>query len=315
MQQLTDFVLNINPARVKEKLISFIKKTTYDKEASGLLLIFSGQIDSYTVAKLSIEAVGLDSIKLIILSDVAASRRKEILSSAHSYLKIPSNKVLTVDMDKVIAGVDSVKELLPKQIKGIPSFYLRNMGNLLLQTQIVQETIKEKTYEMVGKPKSERERFIQEIVAKSKLRKRLKTSLAYLAAERENFLLVSKTNRTERLTGLFVEFGYGHAADIMPLGGLYRTQVLQLAEFLEIPQSILGLAYSDILPKIKNKYKFFFSLESREVDNILVRLQAGWSPSKTAEDLGLDLGKTEKVNQFFQASKHQRAVPLFQSID
>ena len=105
-----------------------------------------------------------------------------------------------------------------------------NISHLLLQTNIVRNIVSKKTYAHVGKSSSDQEKFFQKLIARNKVRKRLKTLLAYFIAERDNLLLVSKTNKTEWFTGLITPFGYGHAADIMPLGDLYRTQVLQLAE-------------------------------------------------------------------------------------
>ena len=107
------------------------------------------------------------------------------------------------------------------------------------------------------------------------------------------------------MTGLFTTFGYGHAADIMPLGDLYRTQVLQLAEDLDVPKEIRDLAYTDIIPGVQNKYKYFFDLESIDVDKILVRLNAGLSPMQVCAELHIDIEKIDHVNHFFQVSKIQ----------
>ncbi|MFX0115664.1 MAG: hypothetical protein ACFFB3_14030, partial [Candidatus Hodarchaeota archaeon] len=184
-----------------------------------------------------------------------------------------------------------------------------------LQTQHVQDIFKEKTYDLVGKPRSEREKIIQEIIALNKFKKRLKTALAYLVAERKNLLLVNKTNKTEWLTGLFVEHGYGHSGDLMPLGDLYRTQVLQMADYLEVPRQVSELVYSDILPELKNKYQYFFNLQSDEVDQVLIRLKAGWSANKIARNRHIRLQSIEKVKHFFEVSKYQRMVPLIPKLD
>ena len=45
-------------------------------------------------------------------------------------------------------------------------------------------------------------------------------------------------NKTELLTGYFTKYGDG-ASDFAPLGGLYKTQIYQLAEHLKIPRKIL----------------------------------------------------------------------------
>jgi NAD+ synthase len=179
----------------------------------------------------------------------------------------------------------------------------------------VRKIIEEKTYTLVGQSISDRDKFFQHIIAQSKVKKRLKILLAFLIAERENFLLCNKTNKTEWLTGLFTSFGYGHASDIMPLGDLYRTQVLQLAEYLNVPKDIRDLAYTDIMPGVQNKYQYFFEIESDDVDRVLVRLITRWKHDKIAEDLGLPPDKIERIDHFYQISKIQRHLPIIPKID
>ncbi|MFX0117490.1 MAG: hypothetical protein ACFFB3_23285, partial [Candidatus Hodarchaeota archaeon] len=161
---MIDFSLIIDPAKIKEKIVSFIKEVHRKRDSNGLLVIFSGQIDSFTVAKLSIAALGLDSVSLAIVSDVSAARRKEISSSAQKFLNVSKEKIIYFDMRKSINKLDLARELFPKLPKGFPSFYLRNIGNLTLQTQHVQDIFKEKTYDLVGKAKSEREKIIQDVI-------------------------------------------------------------------------------------------------------------------------------------------------------
>ncbi|MHA2244190.1 MAG: NAD(+) synthase [Candidatus Hodarchaeales archaeon] len=307
--------LSIDPRAAKEKIISVIKQTLQEREGSGLLVIFSGQNDSYTAVKLAIEAIGLDSVKIIILSDVPKSRREEISSEAIKILGISSDNIISADIKKISKQFDTVEGLIPELVGSIPLSRQHNISNLLLQTNIVKKIMTKKTYAHLGESRSDQERFFQQVIAQSKVRKRLKTLLAYLIAERENLLLISKTNKTEWLTGLFTPFGYGHAADIMPLGDLYRTQVLQLAEYLEVPKEIRDKAYTDIIPGVKNKYQYFFELESNNVDKILIRLNLEWQPTKISGDFGIDLEKIERVNHFFRVSKLQQKVPIIPKLN
>ncbi len=306
--------LEINSVEVKGIIVSKIKEAINERETNGLLIVFSGQLDSFTTAKLAIEAVGVESVKLIIISDVVESRRKEIASIATRELYIPSEHIIGFNISKISKQFDLIEGLIPEIESTIPISRQHNINHLLLRTDLVRKIIEEKTYTLVGKSTSDREKFFQHIIAQSKVRKRLKILLAFLIAERENLLLVSKTNKTEWLTGLFTSFGYGHASDIMPLGDLYRTQVLQLAEYLDVPKEVRDLAYTDIMPGIQNKYQYFFELESDDVDRVLVRLIAIWQQEKIAEDLGLPSEKIERVNHFYQVSKIQRHLPLIPKI-
>ncbi len=310
MFRLSDIDLNINSGEAKEKIIHEMKKIVQEREVNGLLVIFSGQNDSFASAKLAIETVGIDSVKLLIISDVSKDRRNEIISKANQVLVISKDRIIGFNIKKISKQFYSLSELISNLTRGVFIARQHNINSLLLRTKLVQKIIEEKTLAHIGKITSKREEFFHQIIAHNNATKRLKTLLAYLMAERENLLLVSKTNKTEWLTGLYTVFGYGHAADIMPLGDLYRTQVLQLAEYLNVPKEIRDLAYTDIVPGISNKYQYFFSLESNDVDRILIRLKADWQPEKISKALGIELTKIERVAHFYQVSKIQQSIPI-----
>ncbi|MHA1166983.1 MAG: hypothetical protein ACTSP4_03040 [Candidatus Hodarchaeales archaeon] len=310
MIPLSEFSLDIDPQKVRNRIVQFIQSIYEKREAEGLFVVYSGQIDSYTAAKLAIESVGIDNVKLLVITEVNEERRKEIITTAEKYLSIKPDKVVRFDVNQIAeATLDSID--VPG---GIPVPLRRNIGQQLLRTSIVKNLIRERAYGMGKKPANEREEFIQKAMAISKARKRLKILLAYLVADKENLLLLGKTNKTEWLTGLFTAFGYGHACDIMPLGDLYRTQVISMAEFLDIPDDIKILAYTDIIPGVRNKYRYFFKTGSRIVDKILVRLEKGVIDSTIVKELDVDIDIVKRVNHFYKISQGQRAAPLIPRI-
>jgi NAD+ synthase len=67
---------------------------------------------------------------------------------------------------------------------------------------------------------------------------RIRMCLLYGAANSQKRLVVGSSNKSELLTGYFTRYGDG-GADILPIGGLYKTQVLQLARILELPEKII----------------------------------------------------------------------------
>ena len=306
--------LEINPVKTKDTIVTKIKEVIAERKTSGLLVVFSGQLDSFTTAKIAIEAIGLESVKLIIISDVSESRRNDISSIATRMLNIPYRNIIRFNIGKISKQFDTVEGLIPEIQSGVSISHQHNINHLLLRTDLVRKIVEEKTYTLVGESISDRDKFFQHVIAQSKVKKRLKILLAFLIAERENFMLLSKTNKTEWLTGLFTSFGYGHASDIMPLGDLYRTQVLQLAEYLDVPKEIRDLAYTDIIPGIQNKYQYFFEVESDDVDKVLIRLSAGWEQDKIAKDLSLPLDKIERINHFYRVSIFQRHLPVIPRI-
>ena len=67
---------------------------------------------------------------------------------------------------------------------------------------------------------------------------RLRMVMAYLAANAMDRLVCGTTNRSERLLGYVTKHGDG-AADLLPLGHLYKTDVRSLADALDVPAFVV----------------------------------------------------------------------------
>lgn len=110
-------------------------------------------------------------------------------------------------------------------------------------------------------------------IAQANLKSRLRMLVLYYFANKLNYLVCGTGNKSELMVGYFTKHGDG-ANDILPLGDLLKTQVVQLAEELHIPKRIInkpptaglwsgqtdegemGITYTeldDILKRIENK--------------------------------------------------------------
>lgn len=67
---------------------------------------------------------------------------------------------------------------------------------------------------------------------------RLRMTVAYLAANATNRLVCGTANRSELLSGYLTKHGDG-AADLFPLGHLYKTHVRSLAAELDVPEFVV----------------------------------------------------------------------------
>lgn len=67
---------------------------------------------------------------------------------------------------------------------------------------------------------------------------RVRMTILYQRARVHNAIVIGTTNRTELLCGYFTKWGDG-GIDIIPLGGVYKTQVRKLAKELGIPERIV----------------------------------------------------------------------------
>lgn len=75
-------------------------------------------------------------------------------------------------------------------------------------------------------------------IAKGNSIARLRMNVLYNFANSQNALVAGTGNKTELLLGYFTKYGDG-GADVLPIGNLYKTQVIELAKFLKLPKSIV----------------------------------------------------------------------------
>lgn len=75
--------------------------------------------------------------------------------------------------------------------------------------------------------------------ALANIKARIRMILLFGYANMTNSLVCGTSNKSEMLVGYFTKYGDG-GVDIMPLGDIYKTQVLELAKYLEIPKQVIS---------------------------------------------------------------------------
>lgn len=75
-------------------------------------------------------------------------------------------------------------------------------------------------------------------LARANIKPRLRMAVFYYFANLYGKLVAGTGNKSELMVGYFTKFGDG-ACDFLPIGSLYKTQVRELARYLEIPEKII----------------------------------------------------------------------------
>ncbi|HPC27630.1 MAG TPA: NAD+ synthase [Candidatus Methanomethylicus sp.] len=83
-------------------------------------------------------------------------------------------------------------------------------------------------------------------VAEGNIKARIRMLTLYYFANSECRIVVGSGDRSELLIGYFTKYGDG-GADVLPIGGLYKTQVRQLAKSIGIPSRIISKKSSPCL--------------------------------------------------------------------
>jgi len=146
-----------------------------------------------------------------------------------------------------------------------------------------------------GEPRSLRlpmDAYLQ-IVAASNLKQRLRMSALYYHAERLNRAVVGTANRDEFGQGFFVKYGDG-GADLHPIVRLFKTQVFQLAEYLEVPEGIRNRPpTTDTYSADVTQEEFYYGLDFERMDLITWAMETGVDVAEVAVALGLEPAQIE----------------------
>lgn len=152
------------------------------------------------------------------------------------------------------------------------------------------------------------------IVAATNLKQRTRMTRAYLHAESMNYAVVGSHNRDEYQLGFSVRHG-DIGADCLPLEGLYKVQVYQLAEHLDVPREIRDRTpSSDTYGASQSQEEFFFALPFELLDVLLYAHDHGLAAAEVAADVGLAVEQVEHVFRDIEskrrATQHLRELPL-----
>lgn len=145
-------------------------------------------------------------------------------------------------------------------------------------------------------------------VARGNLRARTRMIVLYFVANTEDRVVVGTGNKSEVLTGYFTKFGDG-AADFLPIGDLYKTQVRAMARHLGLPKRIVDkIPTAALWPGQTDEGELGLSYE--ELDRILLGLELQMEPEVIAEKTNVSLDCVRHVQGLVDAGVHKRKMAL-----
>ncbi len=146
------------------------------------------------------------------------------------------------------------------------------------------------------------------LLEKGNLKARIRMAALYYYANILRSIVIGTSNKSELLTGYFTKYGDG-ASDLLPLGGLYKTQVYQLARYLKIPAEIIRKRPSaGLWPGQFDEEEL--GVRYTPLDLILYGLELGLSDEEIAEQLKASISLVKDIRRRKVASEHKRLGPL-----
>ncbi|MBU1782050.1 NAD(+) synthase, partial [bacterium] len=138
-------------------------------------------------------------------------------------------------------------------------------------------------------------------LALANLKPRLRMLILYYFANSLNYLVAGTGNKSEIMAGYFTKYGDG-GVDILPIGGLLKTEVRALAKEFNLPKKVLEKApTAGLWPEQTDEDEL--GLTYHDLDEILKRLESN-------EITNLPQKLVIKVKKLVEISQHKRMLPL-----
>ena len=242
--------LNENIKIIKEFIKDKVKKTSAD----GVVLGLSGGLDSSTVLKLCIDALGKEKVHCVIMPE-SASPEEDMRDARWLVEKW---------------GVNSEEININPILESFP----------------------------VNPDKR---------LAYANLKARIRMCLEYYFANIESSLVVGTSNKSEILLGYTTKFG-DSAADFLPMGDVYKTDVRQIAEKISVPDRFLDkVPRAGLWEGQTDEDELGHTYD--EIDKVLKGIEKQKDLTKIAEKNGLDPESVEDIKQMVTRSAHKRKQP------
>lgn len=296
--------MEIEPERLSLSLENFIKEYTEKLEREGAILGLSGGVDSAVIAVLCKRALGPKKTLALIMPE--KDSKKEHTEDALNFAQELNIEAKLVDITPYLEKL-GVYKLFP--LDKLLSWG-RLKGALIKKAYHFYERKTEKrpfSESLLGFKDKEFSSYLARGNAYYRIKHRLRMILLYLYGELENRLVVGAANKSEYKIGYFVKHGCDDATDIMPLLNLYKTQVRELARYLNIPARILKKPPSpDIIPGLIDEE--VISIPYEKLDLILLAIEKGWKLSDIIEALEIEEDEVIYIENLIQKSEHMRKI-------
>jgi len=284
--------IRIDPGAETDRIVKGLHDVVAKKfRKRGAVVGISGGIDSSVCLALAVRAFGADKVLGITMPESDSNPESEVL--ARRLALHFGVSYLVKDMTAALAGFGAYARRDQAIKKVFPEFDATYKAKIVLpsglgekdQLNVFQLTI----ISPEGETKTQRLPLKEylEIVAASNFKQRSRMAMLYYQAERLNFAVIGTANKNEHDQGFFVKWGDG-GADIYPIRHLFKTQVFQLAAYLDVPKEIQGrVPTTDTYSAECTQEEFFFRVPFEIGDVVWYAMEKNVPVGEVAAELGL----------------------------
>ena len=139
------------------------------------------------------------------------------------------------------------------------------------------------------------------------LKPRIRMAILYYFANQKKLMVSGTTNKSEMEIGYFTKYGDG-GVDIEPIGDLYKSEIMELAKELAVPEDLMESAPSAALWPGQTDEKEL-GLEYYQLDTILKLMDQGFGAEEVAALTNMPLEKIQKLIERKRINAHKLAMP------
>jgi len=291
----------------------------------GAVLGVSGGVDSSLTLALCVRAFSSEHVTALLLPDKDSNPASEVLArqvAKHLGIEpILENITPTLEGFGCYSRRDAaIRRVFPEYNAAagykakivLPANILNENTLNVFSLTIITPSGEEKTQRLAASD------YLQ-IEAASNFKQRTRMSMIYYYAERQNYAVIGTANRDELEQGFFVKYGDG-GVDIQPIAHLYKTQVYQLAKYLDILEEVLQrIPTTDTYSALQTQEEFFFRLPFATLDLLCYAKEHTIPLAEVSAVLGLteeqikrvydDLDQKERTTQYLRMPPFKLAPP------
>jgi NAD+ synthase len=264
-----------DPSAVESNVLGFLRERVESAGADGVVVAMSGGLDSTVTATLAVHALGPDSV----------------LGLGLPCHKTDASATMEANVVADHLGIEFQRAHLQPLLQG----FEQHVAPVLAA-------------EEPRGPTPTPDRALENTVA------RLRMLCTYYAANCRNRLVAGTANRSELLLGYVTKYGDG-AADMFPLGALYKTEVRALADHLGLPEPIVE--------KTPTTGRYPGQTDADDlgatydvVDALLYRVfEDGESVDAVADALDLEASTAHRLVSMCEETAHKRTMPPIAAIE
>lgn len=294
----TKDALKLNAAEEVDRIVKQLRQNARNFRKQGAVIGISGGIDSSVCLALSVKAFGPKKVFALALPEADSNPESAVL--ARKLAKQYGVEYIVEDLTATLSGFGTYRRRDEAMKAVFPEYDATYKSKIVLPTALgEQDTLSIFQLTIIspeGEEKTARlplKEYLQ-IVAASNFKQRSRMSMLYYHADRLNYIVIGTGNKNEHDQGFFVKYGDG-GADIKAIAHLFKTQVYQLAAYLDVPIEIQERTpTTDTYSAECTQEEFFFRVPHHIGDTVWYGMENNIPVNEIAA--ALDISEEQVVN-------------------